>query len=196
MWLKEAEISRATGKEGAPAAPRGHICTECRAQVSLWMAGLTTAISDSILTVSAPKCMSRQWDWAVTERELQAAPVHPAAPGIVQVRIKVGMNSWGGESLSLWASVSALNHLFTDTWSTLVFSLIKRVCPRNAFSPGVLKTLDALCSSGHQTLTIIHPPGSRDRPRDNTPEVAWKHESWPGLTLPCFTPKNGLSKMW
>lgn len=152
------------------------------------MTGLTTAISDSILTGSALKCMSRQWDRAGTQRELQAAPVHP---GIVQVRIQIGTNSWGTESPALWASVAALNHLFTNIWSTLVFSLIRRVYCRNVSSPGVLKTLDALCSSGDQTLTIIHQPvgiGQDTRPQRSPRNVK------ADFTL--FYPRNGPSKMW
>lgn len=110
---------------------------------------LTTAISDFILTVSTLKCMSRQWDWEITERELQTAPVNPPATGIVRVKIKIGMNSWGNESLNLWASMSAWNHLFTNIWSTLVFSLIKSVYYSYAIGPTLLTTRDALCSSGY-----------------------------------------------
>lgn len=160
------------------------------------MNGLTTAISDFILTVSTLKCMSRQWDQEVTERELQTAPVNPPATGIVQVKIKIGMNSWGNESLSLWALVSALNHLFTNIWSTLVFSLIKSVYNRYAVGPGVLTTLDELCSSGHSAVTITHLSGSGDTPRYSILEVNWEHESRAGLTLPCLTLKHGLPKLW
>lgn len=129
----------------------GAFVLNAKAHIFLWMNGLTTAISDLILTVSTMKCMSRQWDWELTERELQTAPVNLPATGIVQVNVKIGTDSWGNESLSLWASVSALNHLFTNIWSMLVFSLIKSVYYRKAMDPGVLTMLDALCSSGHPT---------------------------------------------
>lgn len=78
----------------------------------------------------------------------------------------------------------------------LIFSLIKSVYYRNAIGPGVLTTLDALCSSGHPTVTITHLSESGDRPRYSILEVNWKHESRAGLTLPCFTMKRGLPKVW
>lgn len=174
----------------------GTFVLNAKAGIFLWMNGLTTAISDFILTVSTLKCTSRQQDREVAERELQTAPVNPPATGIVQVKIKIGMNSWGNESLSLWVSVSALNHLFTNIWSTLVFSSIKSVYYRNAIGPGVLTTLDALCSGGHPTVTITHLSGSGDRPRYNISEVNWKYESRTGLTLPCFILKHGPPKLW
>lgn len=57
------------------------------------MNGLTTAISDFILTVSALRSMFRQWNQEVAERELQTATVNLPTMVIVQVEIKIGMNS-------------------------------------------------------------------------------------------------------
>lgn len=124
----------------------------------------------------------------VAERELQTATVNLPTMVIVQVKIKIGMNSQGNESLSLWASVSALNLLFTNIASMLVFSPTQSVYDRKTISPAVLTRLDALCSkpSCHPT----HLSGNGDRMRYNIIEVSGRHENRAGLTLPCFTSKH------